>query len=421
MRDRISEKFDRPRLLIVAPESPWPPRNGAALRISKLAEGLAEEWNVRLVCYGRVPSESVVQLPGSRIVSITVPCLESKRERFLSALSLFMSGRPYQYCFFDTQQMRRTIRREAMHADLLIVELLTMAGVALASQIPSTLPLILDMHNAEADRAVSICKRFQSSLQRTKMLIHLQYLRRFEPWAVSQFDACVFVSQSDREAVLKAAGNPPLPTYVIPNGANPSSSSTSPRKVEKHANEFVLTFVGSLDYVPNIDGACWFARRILPIVRQAVPETKVRLVGRNPTKDVLSLRSLPGLEVFADVPDVADFLESSDTIIVPLRAGGGTKLKTLEALASGKPLVSTSVGIEGLDLVPGRDLLVADDETAFAQMIIELSKNTELRTSLAAHGLRVATLYDWRRICRTFNGLVRNMLSGAQFSVYHKM
>jgi glycosyltransferase involved in cell wall biosynthesis len=137
--------------------------------------------------------------------------------------------------------------------------------------------------------------------------------------------------------------------------------------------EIDFVFVGSMDWLPNSEGVVWFAREILPLIRQRKPDCRVAIVGRQPGPEVLALAAAdPGIQVTGTVPDVRPYLWNAKVSILPLRVGGGTRLKVYEAMAAGLPLVSTTVGVEGLMGEPGRDLLIADSPADFADRCVEL-------------------------------------------------
>jgi glycosyltransferase involved in cell wall biosynthesis len=164
-----------------------------------------------------------------------------------------------------------------------------------------------------------------------------------------------------------------------------------------------IVMTGALYTGPNIDGATWFCDEVLPLVQASTPDVELDIVGAQPTDEVLALGRRRGVAVHADVPDVLPFLHASRVAIVPLRLGSGTRLKALEALAAGRPVVGTSIGLEGLDLVAGQHALVADDPRAFATAIVCLLGDDQLAAGLVAAGRRlVEDRYSWSHIADRF-------------------
>ena len=156
-----------------------------------------------------------------------------------------------------------------------------------------------------------------------------------------------------------------------------------------------LIFIGNMGYRPNEDAILYFCKEILPIVRQRLPDVELWIVGTNPPPSVQALAG-PGVHVTGRVPDVREFYERCTVSIVPLRSGSGTRLKILEAMALGRPVVSTSIGCEGLEVVDRRHLMVADAPAGFAQRTIELLENEETRSLMVDDARELAVKrYDW--------------------------
>lgn len=164
-----------------------------------------------------------------------------------------------------------------------------------------------------------------------------------------------------------------------------------------------MVFTGALDTTPNVDGAMWFCHKVLPLVRAEVPGIQVDLVGARPTATVLALSILSGVTVHPDVADIAPFLAASRVAVVPLRIGSGSRLKALEALAASRPVVGTTIGLEGLDLRPNQQVLAADDAAGFAAAVVRVLRDDTLASSLAAAGLAEAgDRFDWAAIAAAF-------------------
>jgi glycosyltransferase involved in cell wall biosynthesis len=171
-------------------------------------------------------------------------------------------------------------------------------------------------------------------------------------------------------------------------------------------NEFV--FVGSMDWLPNIEGILWFVKEILPLIRRRKPSCRVAIAGRKPGPEILALAAADaGIEVTGTVPDVRPYLWNSQISILPLRIGGGTRIKVYEAMAAGLPVVSTSVGVEGLACQPGRDLLIGDTPEEFAEHCISLLDDANLRNRISQSGFRlVDETCSWEAVARQFEKLL---------------
>jgi glycosyltransferase involved in cell wall biosynthesis len=201
---------------------------------------------------------------------------------------------------------------------------------------------------------------------------------RFERWAAGAYDAVVVCSRDDADAF-------PGPTIVVPNGVDTARFVPSPVPAEP-----AMVLTASFNYPPNVEGAAWFCDEVLPLVRERVPAATLTLVGREPQDAVRALAERPGTTGAFDVPAVAPYLAAARVAVVPLRVGSGTRLKALEAMASGRPLAGTSIGLAGLGLVPGDSAVVADDAAALASGIVELLVDDARAASMAAAGRALA-------------------------------
>ena len=182
--------------------------------------------------------------------------------------------------------------------------------------------------------------------------------------------------------------------YFAPTHATPRSSD--------------LVFLGSMDWMPNIDGAEWFVREVLPLIRKRKPDCSVALVGRKPTRAVLDLvNGDPGIQVTGTVPDVRPYLWGATVSIVPLRIGGGTRLKIYESMAAGVPVVSTTIGAEGLPVEPGTQILIADDPASFTECCVRLMEDPAGRTRMTeAARQMVSSRFSWEAVACEFERLL---------------
>jgi glycosyltransferase involved in cell wall biosynthesis len=218
---------------------------------------------------------------------------------------------------------------------------------------------------------------------------------RFESRTLARFDRVLAVSDVDRDTFQRLyPGKLTAPAIVIPTGVD--TTFFAPQ--ERASTSRRLVFTGSMDWLPNVDGVLYFCREILPLVRNAIPDVTFTIVGRAPTHTVRKLAEEPGVEVTGRVEDVRPYLADAVAYVVPLRIGGGTRLKIFEAMAAGRAVVSTNVGAEGLPTVHGRHLLLADTPEEFSQAVITLLRNAALREAIEREARAlVTTHYDWRQ------------------------
>ena len=188
----------------------------------------------------------------------------------------------------------------------------------------------------------------------------------------------------------------PKNIFLIPNGVDGEYFAPQP-EVPEIAGRIIFT--GTMDYRPNVDAVTWFVEAILPLVRAVRPDAEFWIVGRKPTDAVVALAQQPGVVVKADVPDVRPLMAEAAVYVVPMRIGGGVRFKALEALAMAKSVVSTPLGVDGLDLTAGRDLLVEKDAARFAQAVVQLLNDPPRRTTLGVAGHDwISQNFDWRSL-----------------------
>ncbi|WP_245429700.1 MULTISPECIES: glycosyltransferase family 4 protein [Mesorhizobium] len=242
--------------------------------------------------------------------------------------------------------------------------------------------LILDMHNVESDLAGQI-KRL--SAKRSAAAFSVRFLERK---ALSLVDRVWVCSNLDRQKLMTLSRHK-IPIDVVPNGFPQTGDGLAPLPAEPSTgNGFpMVVFIGHLAYPPNIDAAQRLANVILPRIRNALPDARLVLAGRTPRPEVQALARLPGVELIEDPADVAPLLSSAHLTIVPLTAGGGTRIKILEAMAAGVPVIATPIAAEGLDLVENDEVLLSQSDETLAEMAIGLCLDPERRARqrLRAH------------------------------------
>jgi glycosyltransferase involved in cell wall biosynthesis len=259
--------------------------------------------------------------------------------------------------------------------------------------------LVFDDHNAEYvlqqrvfEMDVRIPYRWPGALY---SFIQWQKLKRYEAWACRRVHAAVAVSEPDALALQRLV--PGRPIAVVPNGidvAEYQAFETSEPTLPPHS----LVFTGKMDFRPNIDAALWFAQRVLPLVQRRVADARFYIVGQRPHARLNVLRDQPGVVVTGRVPDTRPFIAGAAVYVIPLRSGGGTRFKVLEAMALRRPIVSTSMGCAGFPVTSGREVMLADDAETFAARVLELSQDTARCEGMGAAGLDFAMRYDWSRI-----------------------
>jgi sugar transferase (PEP-CTERM/EpsH1 system associated) len=377
------------KVLYFAPSSCWPQNTGARLRNYHLARELSR---LAQVTYLSFADETTARVNG-RFESIMVP-----REPGYTLAKLArgaVGNMPLPVLNYTSRTMRDLLSRllNERRFDAIQVE-----GVHLAAYLPALLEapnrpaLICDWHNIESELMLRYSFHAPDPARKLYARLTARKLFKLERRLLNQFDAHIAVSHRDRNRLIQMG--PLARVFVIENGVDVSQFER-PRLGLVARNR--LLFVGSMDYHANIDGAIYFARRVWPEVHRAWPNLIFTIVGRNPTTEVATLAStVPGVEVTGTVEDVRPYYWEALAAVVPLRIGGGSRLKILEAMAAGVPVISTKLGAEGLEIKDGEHLLVADSEADMCRAITAVGRDAQLRHRLAMAGRElVRARYDW--------------------------
>jgi glycosyltransferase involved in cell wall biosynthesis len=222
---------------------------------------------------------------------------------------------------------------------------------------------------------------------------------RFEDRTIRRFDGILAVSNADRDTFGRLyPGAAARPIHVVPTGVDTAffaPAGDAPEAASPAASRSLI-FTGSMDWLPNEDAMAFFCRDILPLLRSEEPDVTISIVGRAPTPAVRRLASEHGVTVTGRVDDVRPYMRDAAVYVVPLRIGGGTRLKIFEAMAMAKAVVSTTVGAEGLPVTAGEHLLIADEPRGFARGVVRLLRDIDKRRAVeqAARQL-VVSKYDW--------------------------
>lgn len=300
---------------------------------------------------------------------------------------------------FRSAAMRREVqallRRESF--DAIVCDFLFPAA-----NIPDLRPVTLFQHNVESLIWRRRLAQARDPIRRAYLRVQAKRMERFERDVCQSVRSIIAVSEQDAEIMRREFGA--ARASAVPTGVDVEYFRRPP-EVEPKAD---LVFVGSMDWMPNIDGAVWFVSEVLPLIRKRAPECTLAIAGRRPTAQLQELaRRDPRITVTGTIPDVRPWVWGAKAAIVPLRVGGGTRIKIYEAMAAGTPVVSTSIGAEGLDVRNGETILLADDAAAFADACVTLLSDPERGrcVSSAAHEL-VATRYSWDAVAAAFEDLL---------------
>jgi sugar transferase (PEP-CTERM/EpsH1 system associated) len=403
------------RILLLSPYVPFPPEDGGRVRIYQLLKGLAFSHDVELLALMEETDAESAGVGGLRTSGFAVEGVPHRATQIRAAVRA-ARGRTSLYqarCHSPgfARALEERLSRE--HYDIVQCEFAYMAQYHRTSARGPR--WVLDEHNLEY-RLNATLLTTQSGARgiayRAYARRELELRRHEELSACRLMDHVLTVSEEDRQALRSEL--PVLEATVVPNGVDLQHYSPSASDDPEQAS---AVFVGKMDYRPNVDAVRWFCAEVLPRVRAAVPHFVFTIVGPRPTSAVRELARLPGVRVTGRVADTRPYVRDAAVAVVPIRAGSGTRLKILEALAMGRAVVSTTLGCEGLDTVDGAHLVVADSPRDFADQVIRLLRHGGERARLGRAGRRLMEeRYGWAAAV-TRLGAVYEQLVGTRASV----
>lgn len=391
----------------------WPLNTGGRLRSFHILSELSRQCRVTLLTTHGAdddPEGLAAALPHcERLVSVPYTIPKQGTPRFAAAvLRSWLSDKPVDVWKCTVPAVRQEAAQLVAANDVDVVIADFLAAVPNVPQ-PARVPVILFTHNVEhmiwrrlADVESRVWRRLPLEIEWRKM-------RRFEARACAGADLTLAVSEVD--CSLLATTSPSARVRAIPTGVD--TTYFAPNGHHEVPNR--LVFTGSMDWYPNEDAMLHFMETVLPQIRQDVPGTTLTIVGRRPSERLRQAATAAGVEVTGTVDDVRPFIARGGVYIVPLRIGGGTRLKIFEALAMGKAVVSTAIGAEGLPLVNGEHYLEADEPAAFARSVVSLLKDAKRRRALGAGGRRlVEERYSWPQVARAFTSTCQEVFAHAR-------
>lgn len=389
------------KVLLIASEVPYPPTDSNRACYYHLLTRLAgkHEFTVLAMSAGGT-AEDAAQLKPYVKELIVVP--HEIKKTFWRRVATAFSPLPFGVHLFRSKAYARALSellaRESF--DVVVAGNVNMAQYTVALE---GTPKVLFPQDAwslyyrrQMDHARDPATFLYSWLQHLK-------LRRYERRTYGRYDGCIMVAQRDADIVRAAC--PGLPIYFAHSGVNVPPLEGAAK--EPHS----VAFSGVMDYPPNRDCVFYFANEIFPLVRERVPEAAFHVVGKNAGPEIRALGERPGVVVAGTVPDLLAYIQRVEIYVCPMRLGSGMKMKIVEALSAGLPVVSTSVGADGMDLlVAGRDFVVADGPGPFAAAVVELLKDEAARRRFGRSGRNaVKKAYTWDAYAKAWNKILADV------------
>ena len=403
------------RILFLTQIVPYPPDAGPKVKTWHVLRYLVDRGHeVILATFMRAEEE--IHVATLRDLCAEVYTVPINRSRIMDAMYWIRShitGRPFLVERDDIVAMRTLVNRlitsnsiDAIHADQLTMTQFAFNRGALVDRPPY---FVFDAHNA----VWTIVERMQQNAPgylKPLMAIEARRIKHYEGMVVQNYDHTLAVTEVDRKYLLQARDTFLCSSY---NGENKKTRARSPmittfpitvdttelQPIERQPGSKKIITLGTLHYPPNADGIRWFILNVFPIIREHVPDVTLTIVGKNPPQDLVQLASnqSQSITVTGYVPELKPYMEEAALMVVPVRAGSGMRVRILEAFARAMPVVTTTIGLEGIDARVGEDVLVEDTSSSYASAVIKLLKDKTLQAQLAANGRRIAQeRYDWK-------------------------
>jgi glycosyltransferase involved in cell wall biosynthesis len=400
------------RILFLTQVLPYPLDAGPKIRAYYTLRYLSQQHEITLLSFVRPgdPPEAVEYLRSFCQAVHTVPMRRSRARDAWHLLRSLAGETPFLIARDWVPEMAKQISDFGFRIsdlDFVHADQLWMAPYALLAQQSSLVhrppSIVLDQHNAVFQIPRRLAEGERNPLMRALLEAEWRKLARYEAEICQRFDHVVWVTEEDQQALLEQIRNrpPAICSSVIPICVDPNEQRVIPRRPDPHR----VTFLGGMHWPPNAEGILWFAREVWPRVQAAVPEACLTVIGKEPPKEFRNPQSaIRNLNVPGYVDDPIPYLAETGVFIVPLHAGGGMRVKILDAWCWGLPVVTTYVGAEGIRVRDGENALIADTPKAFAQAVVCALREPDLAARLAARGrYTVEAYYNWRQVYQAWD------------------
>ena len=403
------------KILLISHILPYPPKGGCPQRNYNLLKECATTNEIHMLAFYRKSHQASPAKIQEAIDALKQHCkkievfrIPADHNKILWYLLLFFNlffPMPYSVWLYSSSKMKAAIKRCLDSGSYDIMEIGEI-GLANYARLAPEIPKILIHHNIESQLLYRRMKFVSNWLAKSYLWLQSVKLRRFERIAGRLFDIHTTVSEDDRKTLLKIC--PQARIAVIPNGVDTDYFMATKDKMEPNS----LIYVGGMTWFPNYDATMYFIREILPLIKTEIPDILLHCVGRQVDNKFYEMaRHEVSLKIHGFVDDVRPLITMASSFIVPLRIGGGTRLKIVDALSMGKAIVSTSIGCEGLRVTNGKDILIADSPEDFARKTVDLLRDPRLQNDLMSIARKTALeSYSWKVIAPTLIKVYQNAI-----------
>lgn len=403
------------KILFMTQVLPYPLHSGAKIRAYYVLRYLSQHHEVTLLSFTREDDkpEAVAHLRSFCHAVHTVPMRRSLFRNLRAVAKASLTGQSIIIVRDEIAEMHRTIRGllaahafDVIHADQTSMAQYGLYAQKVAAQMPGNarISTVLDAHNALYRIPERMARHEANPLKRWLYLREARTLARYEAETYDRFDRVVFVTRVDQEQLAhlsshdaqSASSIPKTPTSVIPICVDIENKPL----VARNDRPLTVSHIGTMFWPPNVEGVLWFAREVFPRVLAEVPEARFVIVGKDPPQEVRDLAlQVRNVQVTGYVPDLEPYLAETSVFIVPLRAGGGMRVKIIDAWAWGLPIVSTSIGAEGIEVETGKNIHIGDTPDVLAEAVIQILSDPAYGEQLRDEGRAwVESHYNWRSV-----------------------
>lgn len=385
-------------ILQITPQYPYPPDSGGRVSIYNYIRYISRHHKITLLSF--VNEEAIPHIHGLEAYCeniYTVPVRVGTS--MFSMLKNVVSSLPYTMEKFASDEMRETVRRVTASNGIDLVQIDHLHMAQYIEDIPSDLPVILREQNVETTIMKRLSQQARNPFVKTYSTLQARRLHRYEATFCEKFDRCVAITDVDRASLQHMAPNAKVETIV----SGVDTEQFEPADFDIEPQPFRMVTTGDYGWLPTADGLTYLIRDIYPLIREKIPEATLSVVGRNPPSSATRMAQNNGIEILGRVEDVRPEILRGALFVVPTRIGSGIRLKILEAMALQRPVVSTSVGCEGIEAMPDEHILVADDPVSFADAVVRLLLHPDQAQKQAQKALQlIKDHYAWTAIAGQF-------------------
>ncbi len=382
------------KFLFLTSRFPFPPIGGDKLRFFNILRYLSKNHKISILCFTdrKIPSETILAYRNyfTEIDVVFLPKISS----YINCILGLLKGQPLQVSYYQSKKMEKLVREKLScdKFDMVFVHLIRMAEYVKDCKIYK----ILDMTDAQSlnyTRAMSYTTGKWSIIHRFEKELVLNYEKHI--WRY--FDKTYVVSPVDQHYLKSLDNN--MNIEVLPNGVDVQKYTF---RLNDHQNKQIC-FIGNMRTFPNTDAVVWFCREIFPIIKKEIPEVKFYIVGTEPSRRVRQLSKIKDVYITGEVSNVNEYAWNSAVSVAPIRVGAGIQNKILESMALGTPVVTTSIGLEGIEAMADKHLLVADGPEEFARKVMQLIRDNKLRSQISTEARNlIEEKYTWEKVLFIF-------------------